>query len=373
MREPPYTPTVKGLPATVPFVGPETQERQRGRPFLARIGANKSPFGPSPRAIEAMSVAAREAWKYCDPENHDLKQALAGHCGVKPGNVVVGEGIDALLGYTARMFVEPGTPVVTSLGAYPTFNFHVVGHGGRLSTAPYRDDREDLDALVALARRQGARLMFLANPDNPMGTWWDRSDVQRLIDNLPDGLILCLDEAYLEFAPEDTAPAIDVGNPQVLRFRTFSKAYGLAGARIGFAVGEARLIESFNRVRNHFGVNRIAQAGALAALLDQAHLAEVVRKTSLARQRIAGIAVGARLSPLPSATNFVAIDCRSDGDFARRVLAELGRRHVFIRMPAVAPLDRCIRVSVGQPAELDVFAEALPAALAAAGAPVQQL
>jgi histidinol-phosphate aminotransferase len=366
MREPPYTPTVKGLPSTVPFVGPETQERQRGQPFLARVGANESPFGPSPLAVEAMTVASREAWKYCDPENHDLKQALARHHGVKPQNVAIGEGIDGLLGYTVRMFVEPGTAVVTSLGAYPTFNFHVAGHGGRLLTAPYRNDREDVPALVALARRQGARLMFLANPDNPMGSWWGASEIQRLIDALPDKLVLCLDEAYLEFAPHGTAPPVDVGNPQVLRFRTFSKAYGLAGARIGFALGEAGLIESFNRVRNHFGVNRIAQAGALVALFDQAHLRKVIRKTLRARQRIASIASDANLCPLPSATNFVTIDCGGDGNFARRVLDELGKRHVFIRMPSVAPLDRCIRASVGLQSDLDIFAHALPEALAAA-------
>jgi histidinol-phosphate aminotransferase len=101
-----------------------------------------------------MRVASREAWKYSDPENHDLKQALARHHGVKPENVVIGEGIDRLLGYTVRMYVEPGTAVVRYLGAYPTFNFHVAGHGGRLLTAPYRNDREDVAALVALARRQ---------------------------------------------------------------------------------------------------------------------------------------------------------------------------------------------------------------------------
>jgi histidinol-phosphate aminotransferase len=127
MSLPPYAHVVQDLPSTVPFVGPEAQERKRGRLFRARIGANESLFGPSPRAIEAMCAAAAEAWKYCDPENHDLKQALAArHC-VKPENVVVGEGIDGLFGYIVRLFVEPGAVVATSLGAYPTFNFHVAG------------------------------------------------------------------------------------------------------------------------------------------------------------------------------------------------------------------------------------------------------
>jgi len=132
----PFTPIVRELPSTVPFVGPEAQERARGRPFRARIGANENVFGPSPRAVAAMQAAAAQAWMYGDPENHDLKHALARHHGIEPDNVVVGEGIDGLFGYTARLFVEPGTAVATSQGAYPTFNFQVAGCGGRIVTVP---------------------------------------------------------------------------------------------------------------------------------------------------------------------------------------------------------------------------------------------
>jgi histidinol-phosphate aminotransferase len=361
-----YTPIVEKLPSVVPFVGPETQERARGRKFRARIGANESVFGPSHRAVEAMQRAATEVWMYCDPENHDLKQALAALHGVNPANIVVGEGVDGLFGYTVRLFVEPGVTVATSLGAYPTFNFHVAGYGGRLVTVPYRDDREDPEALITLAEREAARLIFFANPDNPMGSCWDAAAVQRLIDRVPEGSVLCLDEAYCEFAPPETMPVIDVSNPRVLRFRTFSKAHGMAGARIGYAIGEADLIGSFDKIRNHFGVTRIAQAGALASLQDTAHLAGVVAKVAAARERIAAIARANGLKPLPSAANFVAIDCCRDGAFARRVLSELIARDVFVRMPGVSPLDRCIRVSAGLPSDLDVFEAALPQALGAA-------
>ena len=361
-----FTPIVQSLPSVVPFVGPETQERQRGRKFRARIGANESVFGPSPRAVEAMQQAATEVWKYCDPENYDLKQALAAFHGVGPENIVVGEGIDGLFGYVVRLFVAPGVTVATSLGAYPTFNFHVAGYGGRLVTVPYRDDREDPTALIDLAKREEARLIFFANPDNPMASWWEADAVQRLIDSVPEGSVLCLDEAYSDFSPPGTTPAIDVSNPRVLRFRTFSKAHGMAGARIGYAIGEAELIKSFDKIRNHFGVNRIAQVGALASLGDTAYLAGVVQKVAAARDRIAAIARANCLKPLPSAANFVTIDCGGDGAFARRVLAELTARDVFVRMPGVSPLDRCIRVSAGLPSDLDWFAEALPQALRAA-------
>ena len=362
----PFSTVTRDLPSTVPFVGPEAQERARGAPFRARIGANESVFGPSTKAIAAMRAEAAEVWKYADPENHDLKAALAEHYRVSPDNIVVGEGIDGLFGYTARLFLEPGATTATSLGAYPTFNYQVAGAGGTVATVPYRNDCEDPAALIDLATREKARLVFLANPDNPMGSWWDAGVVRDMIEDLPDGCILCLDEAYLEFAPPGTAPGLDIADPRVIRFRTFSKAYGLAGCRVGYAIGEAGLIKSFDKIRNHFGVNRIAQAGALAALGDQPYIENVVAKVAAARSRIGAIAESQGLTVLPSATNFVTIDCGRDGGFAKGVMAELIARDIFVRMPGVAPLDRCIRVTAGTEADLDLFEARLPEALAAA-------
>jgi histidinol-phosphate aminotransferase len=357
---------VADLPSTVPFVGPEAQERNRGAKFRARIGANESVFGPSPTAIAAMTAAAAESWMYGDPENYDLKQALAAHHGVKPENVCVGEGIDGLFGYAIRMFTDPGDTVATSRGAYPTYNFHVTGYGGRLVFQPYIGDHEDPQGLLALAKTNNARMIYFANPDNPMASWHPASTVQQLIAELPGGTVLCLDEAYGDFAPAGTLPPLDVTNPQVLRFRTFSKAYGLAGARVGYVIGEASVINSFNKIRNHFGMPRVSQAGALAALADQPYLAAVVAKVNAAKARIGEIASANGLQALPSATNFVAIDCGRDGVFAKRVLDALIAQDVFVRMPGVEPLNRCIRVSAGRPADLDVFAAELPGALKAA-------
>ena len=175
--------------------------------------------------------------------------------------------------------------------------------------------------------------------------------------------MLCLDEAYGDFAPEGVLPTLDVSNPQVLRFRTFSKAYGMAGARVGYILGEASVIKSFDKIRNHFGVSRIAQAGALAAIKDQAYLRDVVAKVAASKARIGEIAAQNGLEALPSAANFVAIDCMRDGAFAKRVLSALLERDVFVRMPGIAPLDRCIRVSVGLAADLALFAGTLPLAL----------
>lgn len=362
----PTTRLVQSLPVTVPFVGPEHQERTRGRPFRARIGANESSFGPAPSVIAAMQATAAEQWKYCDPDNHDLKAAVAAHHGVAYDNVTVGQGIDGLLNLAVRMHIEQGDAVVTSLGAYPTFNFHVAGFGGRLITVPFENDRENLDGLLAAVRRENARMVYLSNPDNPMGTWWEAGEVMRFADALPETTMLLLDEAYGETGPASALPPIDPSRPNLLRLRTFSKAYGLAGIRCGYAIGATSVISDFEKIRDHYGTSKIAQVAGTAALADQAWLRHVQAKVAAGRDRIAGIARENQLSPIPSATNFVTIDCRADGAFALKVMQQLLSRDVFIRKPMVPVLDRCIRVSVGLDHELDIFAEELPGALAAA-------
>src|SRR5690606_9437554 len=363
---PHLTRLIHSLPSSVPFVRPETPERTRGRPFQARLGANENGFGPSPKVIEAMRAAAPDVWMYGDPENHDLKQALAAHHGVNAENITIGEGVDGLLGLIVRQYIEPGTPVVTSLGGYPTFNFHVTGFGGRLVPVPYDGDRENLAGLLEAVRRENAPLVYLANPDNPMASWWGANEVTRFIEDLPQTTMLVLDEAYSEFAPADAIPAFDVARPNVLRMRTFPKAYGLARMRCGYAIGHPEAIQPFDKIRNHFGMPRLTQVAALAALEDQNYLADTVRNVAAARERIASIAAANGLVALPSATNFVAIDCGSDGAFALRVLQELVARDVFVRKPMGAGQDRCIRVSVGPERELDLFETAFGEALKAA-------
>lgn len=365
MKAPAFTALAATLPATVPFTGPEALERQMGRGFTARLGANESLFGPSPKAVAAMQRAATEVWKYGDPENCDLKHALAAHHGTRPENIVVGEGIDALLGYLVRLIVGPGDAVATSLGAYPTFNFHVAGYGGVLHRVPYKGDHEDPEALLALAASTGAKLLYLANPDNPMGSHHPAATLEAMIASLPEPTLLVLDEAYIDLAPPGTEPRVDPDTPNVIRLRTFSKAHGMAGLRVGYAITAAPLAQAFDKVRNHFAVGRIAQAGALAALADQSYLGEVRAKTLVGRAELGRIARDNGLVPLPSATNFVTMGCGRDGDYARRVLAELIARGIFVRMPGVAPLDRCIRVSLGDAASMQAFAQALPEALKA--------
>ncbi len=366
MSDPRLTRLAARLPASVPFVGPETQERARKRPFVARLGANESGFGPSPAVLEAIAGAAHEAWMYGDPESHDLRVALAAHHGVPPEAILVGEGIDGLLGTLVRLFIGPGDTVVTSAGAYPTFNYHVTGFGGDIHTVPYADDHEDTDALMDAAHATGAKLIYLANPDNPMGSWLDAGRITAALQRVPATALLVLDEAYADFAPPGAIPPLDTDDRRVVRMRTFSKAHGLAGLRVGYVIGHPDVVGAFHRVRNHFGMSRLSQIAALASLHDSGHLARTLAQVSAARDEIGRIARENGLTPLPSATNFVTVDCGRDGAFARTVLQALIDQDIFVRMPGVAPLDRCIRISAGPDEELAHLARALPKALALA-------
>jgi histidinol-phosphate aminotransferase len=345
MTRPPFTPLVEGLPATVPFLAPEVLERRRGRPFRLRLGANESAFGVSPRALAAMQRALEKLPHYCDPECWELRSRLAKMHG---GEIVVGSGVDDLLGLVVRAFVAPGDTVVASLGSYPTFAYHVANHGGILKTVPYRDDANDLDALVEAAA--DARILYLANPDNPSGSWHGEQALRALLERLPPKCLLVLDEAYVEFAP--SAPSLPA-DPRLVRARTFSKLYGMAGARIGYLVCDAEIIAGFDKLRLHFGVNSIAQAGALAALDDVEFARKVIAQVAEGRDEYHRLGAELGLPTLPSATNFVCFDVGK----ARAVVAQLAEHDCFVRMPGAAPLDRCIRVTVATAGERAAFAD----------------
>lgn len=360
-----YSRLVGALPAVVPFVPPEAFERQLGRPIAVRIGANESAFGPSPKAVAAIREGATRVNWYCDPEGYVLREALARHHGVARDQIGLGAGADDLLGLVVRAVIDPGEPVVMSHGAYPTFAFHVNGFGGHFVTPPYRSFRNDAEALAAAAQKSNARLVYLSNPDNPTGSWLSAAEQLAILEKLPAGSLLILDEAYSDFAPEGSLPSIDPEDPRIIRIRTFSKAHGMAGARVGYAIGARGLIAAFDKIRHHFGVTRLSQEAALASLGDQDFIATVADRVAEGRRDYEALAAALGLGALPSATNFVAIDM-GDGDRARATLAKLLEDEgVFLRMPGVAPLDHLIRVTVGTPPERQGFAAALKRVVAA--------
>ena len=360
---PEFTPIVAALPASRPFVAPEELARRAGFDSLLRLGANESAFGPPPAAREAMARELEHTSWYGDPESAELREALAVRHGCRVENIVVGSGIDDLLGLVVRAFLAPGDVSVSTLGTYPTYAYHVLGFGAQLETVPYAPDgRVDLGAVAARAQQTRARVVYLANPDNPSGTFAGRADVERLVQSLPQDTLLALDEAYGDFVRREELPG-DAIDPRVVRMRTFSKAYGLAGARIAYAIAAEETIAAFGKIRMQYGVNRTAQIGALAALTDDAFVAGVVAEVARGREDYVALARRHGLATIASRTNFVCVDLGSR-ESAERMVERLLALGVFVRKPGAPPLDGHIRVTVGTSNDRARFADAFTKALA---------
>ncbi len=357
------TPAIEAIPQTTPFIGPEQLMRETHQCELLRLGANESAFGPSPKAIDAMTrELPRLSW-YGDPESLDLRDALAEKHQCDPAQIVVGSGIDDLMGIAVRAFVAPGGAALATLGTYPTFAYHVAGYGARLLEVPYQPDgTPDCDALLDAARSAMPSIVYLANPDNPSGRFISRGEMEAFYNALPDDTLLLLDEAYADFVDErDLLPAIF--QDRLIRLRTFSKAYGMAGARIGYALATQRNVATFQKIRLHYGINRNAQIGALASLHDPEFRQYVVTETARAREAYYRLAAELGRPYIESRTNFVCIGMET-AQRATCVMNELLRRGVWIRKPGAPPLDAYVRVSAGTAGMRDAFSAALRAVLA---------
>ena len=346
-----------------PFIGPEQLMRETGRDELVRLGANESAFGPSPAALAAMNAEMPRISWYGDPESFELREALARKHNCSIEELVVGAGIDDIMGLVVRAYIAPGGTALTTRGSYPTLNYHVTGYGGRLVYGRYYDDgRVDLDAFLEVAEREKPSLLYLANPDNPSGTFIGADDMKRLFDALPHDAVFLLDEAYADFAEERELLAAGIED-RLIRTRTFSKAYGMAGARIGYAIAGTAVIATLQKIRLHYGVNRSAQIGALASLRDEPFRRNVVAQVAEAREDYYALARELGLAVIPSRTNFVCIDLGT-AERATRVMNELLSRGVWIRKPGLPPLDRFVRVSAGTTSMRAAFAEAFRATVA---------
>lgn len=357
--QPRFSQLIEALPASVPFVAPEALERMTGRPIQLRLGANESPFGASPKAVAAMKADLESCYLYGDPESLFLREALATRHSISAQEISVGSGIDEILGWIARAFLNPGDTVVTSLGGYPTFNYHVTAFGGKLHFVPYTKDwTNDLTGLAEAAHKTRSRLVYLANPDNPTGTFFSARTLMNFVESLPTDTMLILDEAYIEFADETLTLPLSPVLERVIRLRTFSKAYGLAGLRIGYAIGAANVVSVFDKFRNHFGVNRPSQVAALAALDDTEFLAMVVEQTRVGAKDLALAATRKGYEPLSSSTNFLLIHVGSEAK-AKGITEGLLQEGVFIRTPGTSPLNECIRITIGTPAQHPKLLQAL--------------
>jgi histidinol-phosphate aminotransferase len=360
-------PQIAAVPVSTPFVGPETLARRVGIKALVRLGANENPFGPSPRAAEAMRAEISRVAYYGDPDSLLLREALAARHRCTPDHIGIGAGIDDLQGLLVRSYLGESEAALT-FGTYPTFMYHVLGYGGSAVTVPYASDGSvQLDALADLARERRPRLAYLANPDNPSGSFVSPAALETFLERLPEETLLVLDEAYVDFLDETYFD--DTAHPRIVRMRTFSKAYGLAGARIGYVVAPPEIIATFQKIRLHFAVNRIAQAGALAALEDRAFVERVKRETALGREAYHALGRATGCATLPSCTNFVCFDLGARMRAEAMVQALLARG-MFVRKPGAPPLDGYVRISIGAPEERTRFAHAFKESLQAVEAGV---
>lgn len=342
----------------------------------ARLAANENPFGASPRALAAMARCLCEAHRYPEAPGSALCQALARHHGVTPDMVVCANGAANMLTAIAQALLDPGDEVIVPAPGFVTYTEVATLMGARVVEVPLRDYSIDLDGMAAAAAPR-TKIVYLASPHNPTGTIVRRGDLERFLGRLSaaraggggaaGGPVVVIDEAYAEYVDDPEYPRgadyVRGGDPVVV-VRSFSKVYGLAGIRFGYAIAPAALTLAFAAAREWFCVNRVAEAGALAALGDQEHVARCQDLNRAGRQRLtAGLAaLGARV--VPSQANFVLADVGADADRLRAALRERG---VLVCSGRQWGLPTMIRVSVGLEWEVEAFLAALREALAAAG------
>ncbi len=336
---------------------------------LVELGSNENPYGASPAAKQAVVDALAGIHIYPDPLGGDLKRALANHHGVEAANLLLGNGSHELLMQFAQVFAGPGDDVVASKFGFAVYALAAQAAGAELRLAPAhaRDHAmprgHDLSAVLeAIGPR--TKLVYLANPNNPTGTWFGAEVFADFLSRVPERVIVIVDEAYAEFvdAP-DYASALPLiaRHPNLVVTRTFSKAYALAGLRVGFAVANASLIAVMERVRESFNVNAPGLAAAEAALADTAHLQASIAGNSAQREALAAALREHGFKVSPSQTNFLLVEF---GDDARRIEAALIARGIVLRPMVGYGLGECLRITVGTADENRRLLETLDAVLA---------
>ncbi|MDR5708612.1 MAG: histidinol-phosphate transaminase [Armatimonadota bacterium] len=336
--------------------------RTLGRSDLVKLASNENPLGPSPRALEALVAAGPSLGRYPDEGGWELRSALARKLRVPVEWVEVGAGSTALLRLLAEAYLDPGDSVVYPWPTFPLYAVFARMRGARETAVPLDElGRPDLGRLLEAGGN--ARLLILCNPNNPTGTYVPERDLRGFLERLPEGVLVVLDEAYGEFARDAAADYPDGlrwvrEGRRMAVLRTFSKVYGLAGLRVGYLVAPPEVLEAVRRVREPFQVSAAAQAAALAALEDEAHVARTLAVVAAGRRSLEELGVEAGLRSYPSVANFVWFDA---GLPARRVYEGLLQRGVIVRP---GPEDASwIRVTVGTPQELERFREALKSVL----------
>lgn len=354
-----FNKVLKHLNIVSPFIGPWEIERRRGRAYRARLGANENLFGMSPEALTVAQEKLTEQRLYCDPIHRELRDSIAADWGQPASRIVIAEGIEGLLALFARAFLDHGDKVVRVQGSYPSIDYYAKGLGAEICYISYNEDFTiDVNALVALASEQNAKMIYLANPDNPTGLPLKLEEVETLIRRLPADCLLLLDEAYADFIDESRCLRHDFHQANVVRLRTFSKLYGLAGSRIGYAIADESIVQALDRIRQHFGVSKLAQEMAFAAYNDLQYRSSMLSQNAACVTYYQELAVRNGLQTLESGANFVSF-VFADSEEAGAVAAFMEQNDVFVIRPQIAPLSRLIRVTLAPEMEREIFAEAL--------------
>lgn len=326
-------------------------ERELGIQGAIKLASNENPLGPSPRVIEAVERAARELAIYPDGAAYELRRAIAEHHGVGMDEVCTGNGSNELIDLLCRAFPAPGDHIVFGKPSFVCYWLGSIAADRAFTEVPLRDHLAwDVDAMLAAVRPE-TKLLFLANPNNPTGAHVGRAELERLLRDLPPRVVVVLDEAYVEFADaDDYVSALDLRElrERLIVLRTFSKAYGLAALRVGYAIGQPALVDALHRMRAPFNVNALAQVAARAALSDPDHVARYVAMNRTERSRV-GRALGELgFRVAPSQANFVLVDVGVTGLGGPGFYDALLRKGVIVR-PMPAPIDGWVRITIGTP------------------------
>jgi histidinol-phosphate aminotransferase len=344
----------------------EHVKREHGLEHVVKLASNEGPFGPLPAALDAMAKAATELNRYPDGGAYLLHHALAERHGVPVANVCVGAGADGCIDYLSQAILDPDDEIVCGWPSFPSYVIYASKQGAHARLVPLRDHRYDLEALAdAITPR--TKIVYICHPNNPTGTMNTTDELDAWFERVPGSVITVVDQAYFEYIDRDDYPdAVEryfKAGRDVVVLRTFSKIYGLAGQRVGYAVGPEQVIAAMTKVRRPFDLTTTAQVAALASIDGGSELERRRAINAVGLERLADVLVEHGLDPVPSVGNFVYVDVGSDAvDLFERLL----REGVIVRPLAGFGSPTAIRVSVGTPDELDEFAGALGRVLARA-------
>jgi histidinol-phosphate aminotransferase len=347
----------RGLGRIRPYVGGESArdalERYRIEGAV-KMSSNENPLGVSPRAAESVREEVGSANIYPEGTSRELREKLARKFRVEPGSVIVGNGADEIIYYAAMALVNDGDEVVIPRITFPIYEIAFNVMRARVVTSGMKNHRIDLDDMVARVTDR-TKCVALCNPNNPTGHAYGRRDIREFVRRIPDRVLILMDEAYMDFADVDIPDTIELfrgGVRNLLILKTFSKAYGLAGFRVGFGIGDGGLIALMNRIKLPFNVGLLSQSAACAALEDGEFLEETLRNTREGREYLYGRLERLGLSFVRSSTNFLLIDT---GIEAEKVTEELMKRGVVVRSAAGYGSPTSIRVTVGTPVQNERF------------------